>query len=333
MFNESRQKKKTIFFSQESSFVLGFNICISVIFFLSAVFFTDETGIVKDAIVKFHNTDHWDDQNPLVIRQSRYQHQFSIHVLAGILPILHAQSTAMTVHSERSWRPRRQTLNSGCRRPGNVSGKREQNRGSRGAINLPSSRETRVISLKRDQKTVVNRTQDGRARNQAWAISSRLQGSTISSTQASDVTTCRSLLVANRAGIFGKEEEGWIGESEFRDCGHQLAPPTKEGRATAIIIFELIFSPAPHSPPRTSPHLHESGLDLSPPATFPFSHEQVAPSPHQSEFYPAGQSRRDDASCPAGGESGLMPGCTNIFPDPISNDPSSEPGSRLILVS
>ncbi|KAJ8870166.1 hypothetical protein PR048_029179 [Dryococelus australis] len=29
---------------------------------------------------------------------------------------------------------------------------------------------------------------------------------------------------------------------------------------------------------------------------------------------------------------GLIPGCTNIFPDPKSNDPSSEPGSSLILV-
>lgn len=53
--------------------------------FAANVLFTDESGFTRDAILNFHNTHQWAEENPHSLRQSRHQQQFSLNVWAAII--------------------------------------------------------------------------------------------------------------------------------------------------------------------------------------------------------------------------------------------------------
>ena len=52
---------------------------------LSTILFTDKASFTRDSIFNFHNNHNWDEENPHVIVHSRYQHQFSLNIRAGII--------------------------------------------------------------------------------------------------------------------------------------------------------------------------------------------------------------------------------------------------------
>uniref|UniRef100_A0A1B6L5Q6 DUF4817 domain-containing protein n=1 Tax=Graphocephala atropunctata TaxID=36148 RepID=A0A1B6L5Q6_9HEMI len=53
--------------------------------FLTSVLFTDKAGFNRNGIMNFHNTHHWADENPYVIKQSRFKNTFSLNVWVGII--------------------------------------------------------------------------------------------------------------------------------------------------------------------------------------------------------------------------------------------------------
>jgi hypothetical protein len=53
--------------------------------FPSLMLFVDEAGFTWDGIINFCNSHVWSDENPHTNFQSRYQHQFSINLWAGML--------------------------------------------------------------------------------------------------------------------------------------------------------------------------------------------------------------------------------------------------------
>jgi hypothetical protein len=53
--------------------------------FVAKILFTDEAGFTRDAIVNFHNTHVWVDDNLHTTVASRHQHRFSINVCVGIV--------------------------------------------------------------------------------------------------------------------------------------------------------------------------------------------------------------------------------------------------------
>lgn len=49
------------------------------------VLFTDESTFTRSGIVNTHNFHMWQNENPHIVRQSNYQHRFSVNVWAGII--------------------------------------------------------------------------------------------------------------------------------------------------------------------------------------------------------------------------------------------------------
>lgn len=53
--------------------------------FSANILFTDEANFSREAIMNFHNTHIWSQENPHAITETRFQHQFSLNVWAGII--------------------------------------------------------------------------------------------------------------------------------------------------------------------------------------------------------------------------------------------------------
>jgi hypothetical protein len=53
-------------------------------FFVSLVFFTNETRFGRDGTINIHNQHQWEQENPHGVILSRHQQQFSINLRAGI---------------------------------------------------------------------------------------------------------------------------------------------------------------------------------------------------------------------------------------------------------
>jgi len=49
------------------------------------ILFTDEANFSRNAIQNFHNNHLWADENPHAIKETHFQHQFSVNVWAGII--------------------------------------------------------------------------------------------------------------------------------------------------------------------------------------------------------------------------------------------------------
>lgn len=53
--------------------------------FFNKILWTDETCFKRTGIYNIHNTHHWSYENPKIVRDSHFQHQFGINIWAGIV--------------------------------------------------------------------------------------------------------------------------------------------------------------------------------------------------------------------------------------------------------
>ncbi|KAJ8894237.1 hypothetical protein PR048_006849 [Dryococelus australis] len=132
------------------------------------------------------------------------------------------------------------------------------------------------------------------------------------------------------------QEEGrvrWVsdysaGQRSRRQLQHPLIPPTPAERASKMASLGNNVLECRSSSRRLGNNLTSWRLATREPvqsANFFLSGTQLRTNCQSSSYFPLGTAAGDISAR-------VIPGCTNIFPDPISNDPSSEPGLIWILV-